>query len=63
MAGKRSFPPEKFLNKTILFDVFRVDEEKIMDEVIENLSSTNLELYIIPEPDTNSFTLRREDGK
>ena len=57
MAGKFSFSPEKILNKTILFDVSRVDEEKIMDEIIENLPSTN------DEPGTNSFSLRREDGK
>ena len=63
MAEKLSFPPGKVLNKTILFDVFRVVEEKIMDKIIENLPSTNSELYIIPEPGTNSFTLRREDGK
>ena len=63
MAGKLSFSPEKVLNKTIHFDVFRVDEEKIMDKIIENLPSTNSELYIIPEPGTNSFSLRRKDGK
>ena len=59
MVGKLSFSPKKVLNKTILFDIFRVDEEKI----IENLPSTSSELYVILEPGTNSFYLRREDGK
>ena len=58
MAGKFSFSPEKFLNKTILFD-----EEKIMDKIIKNLPSTNNDFYIIHEPGRNSFSLRREDGK
>lgn len=63
MEGKFSFLPEKILNKTILFNVSRVDEEKIMDKIIKNLPSTNDEFYIIHEPGTNSFSLRHEDGK
>ena len=63
MARKFSFSPEKILNKTILFDVSRVDEEKIMHKIIENLPSTNDDFYIIHEPGTNSFSLRRQDGK
>ena len=63
MAGKFSFSPEILLNKTILFDVSRVDEEKIMDKIIENLPFTNDDFYIIHEPGANSFSLRRGDGK
>ena len=63
MEGKFSFLPEKILNKTILFNVSRVDEEIIMDKIIKNLPSTNDEFYIIHEPGTNSFSLRHEDGK
>ena len=63
MEGKFSFLPDKILNKTILFNVSRVDEEKIMDKIIKNLPSTNDEFYIIHEPGTNSFSLRHEDGK
>ena len=50
MAEKFSFSPEKLLNKTILFDVSRVDEEKIMYKITENLPSSNDEFYIIHEP-------------
>ena len=62
-AGKFSLSPEKLLNKTILFDVLRVDEEKIMCKIIENLPSTDDDFYVIEEPDTDSFSLRLEDGK
>ena len=50
MAEKISFSPEKLINKTILFDVSRVDEEKIMYKITENLPSSNDEFYIIHEP-------------
>ena len=54
---------QKNISKTILFNVSRVDEEIIMDKIIENLPSTNDKFYIIHKPGTNSFSLRREDGK
>ena len=65
MEGKFSFQPEKIdtLIPQILFDTSRVDEETIMDKIIENLPSTNDEFYIIHEPETKSFSLRRQDGK
>ena len=63
MEGKFSFLPEKVLNKSIPFDVLRLDEETIMDKIIESLPSSNDEFYVIHEPETNSFSLRREDRK
>ena len=36
-----SFLPEKMLNKTILFDVFRVDEETIMEKLTCPLLTMN----------------------
>ena len=63
VQGKFSFSPEKFLNKTTLFDVLKVNEEQIMNKTIENLLTDNDEFYIVHEPGTNSFSLRREDGK
>ena len=62
-TGKCSFSPERLFDKTILFDASSVDEEKIMDKIIENRPSTNDDFYIIHEPGTNLFSLRREDGK
>ena len=63
MEGKFSFRPEKTLNKTIFFDISRVDEETIIDKIIEDLLSTNDEFYVNHEPGTNAFSLRREDRK
>ena len=34
-----------------------------MDKIIENLTTDNDEFYIVHESGTNSFSLRREDGK
>ena len=65
MEGKFSYPAEKILQKPILFDTSRVDEESIMDKIIENLLSTNDEFYMIHELGANSwnnlifFTARR----
>ena len=63
MEGNFSILPEKMLNKTIFFDVLKVDQETIMDKIIQNLPSANDESYIIHETGTNSFSLRRKDGK
>ena len=63
MSWKFSFSPEKVLNKTILFDVGRVDEEKIMEKIIENLPSTSDDFYNIHEWGTNSYSLRSKDRK
>ena len=63
MEGKFSFLPEKVLNKSMPFDVLKVDEETILDKIIENLPCTNDEFYVIHESGTNSFSLRREDRK
>ena len=63
MERKFSFDTQKILNKTILFNKLRVDEELIMDRIIENLPTDNNKLYIMHEPGTKSFSLKREDGK
>ena len=63
MEGKFSFSSDKFLNKTVLFHVSKVNEEKTIDKIIKNLPADNDELYIVHEPGTNAFSLRREDGK
>ena len=54
MQGKFSFSAEKILNKTILFDVSKVNGKQIMDKIIENLPTDNDEFYIAHEPGTNS---------
>ena len=63
MEGKFHFSPAKILNKTMLFDVSKINEERIIDKIIENISADNGELYIAHEAGSNSFSLKREDGK
>ena len=62
MDGQFDFSPEQFLNKTVLFDISKVNEGKIINRIIENLPKDNDELYIVHEPGTNAFSLRHEDG-
>ena len=63
MEGKFNFSPKKILNKTILFDVSKINQERIIDKIIENLPADNDELYIAHKSGSNSFSLKREDGK
>ena len=46
MSGKFSFDPKKILNKTLLFDTEKINENIIMDRIIEALPPANDELYI-----------------
>ena len=55
MEEKFQFSTEKLQNKTILFDVSKIDEERIIDKIIENLPADNDELYIAHEPGSNHF--------
>ena len=63
IEGKFDFSAKKLLNKTLLFDTSRVNEELIMKKRIENFPGGNNELYILHKPGINSFSLRREDGQ
>ena len=63
MEEQFNFSLEKILNKTILFDVSKNNEERIIDEIIETLPANNGELWIAHEPSSNSFSLKRENGK
>ena len=33
LSGKFSFSPQKILNKNILFDTSRINEEKVLDKI------------------------------
>ena len=61
--GKFSFDPKKILNKTLLFDTTKIDEEIIMDMIIRALTADNDDFYIEHPVGSNSFTLKREDGR
>ena len=54
---------QKILNRTLLFDTKKIDENIIMDRIVEALPPTNDEFYKEHPVDSNSFTLKREDGR
>ena len=53
MQGKFVSNPERFLNKAVLFDTSKVDKEKIIERILENIPGDNDDIYLY---------LRREDG-
>ena len=63
MNGKFSFDSTKILNSTLLFDNKKRDQEIIMDRIIQALPADNDEFYIEHPVGSNSFTLKREDGR
>ena len=61
---KFSFDPKKILNKVLLFDTKKIKEELIMDKIIQALNNPgNDEFYIEHPTGSNSFILKREDGR
>ena len=64
MRGEFGFNPEKILNKTLMFDTNKIDEEIIMDMMIDALNDkTNDEFYIDHPVGSDYFSLKREDGR
>ena len=63
MRRKFVFNSELFLNKTVLFDTLKVSKKKIVGKILERNPADNNDIYLIHEPGTNSFPLRREDGR
>ena len=63
MWGEFLFNLKKMLNKTLLFDTKKIDEEIIIDRIIEALQPINDEFYIEHPSGSNAFTLKREDGR
>ena len=61
MHGKFDFSFKNILNKTILFDTSKINQEEIMDKIIND--SLNDEYYIDHPEGSNSFILKREDGR
>ena len=60
---KLAFDPKKILNKTLLLDTSKIEEELIIDKIIQALPPDNDGFYIEHPEGSNSFTLKREDGR
>ena len=52
------------LNKTLIFDIKKIDDEIVMDMIIDALNDkTNDEFFIEHPVGSNYFTLKQEDGR
>ena len=58
VRGEFDFNPKKILNKTLLFDTKKINEEIIIGRIIEALPPTNDEFYIEHPVGSNAFTLK-----
>ena len=63
LNNKFDFSPNKILNKVLLFDTSRVDNETIMDKIINAQPKDNDDYYIEDPIDSNSFILRIDNGQ
>ena len=64
MRGEFDFNLKKILNKTLIFNTTKINEEIIMDKITEALNyKTNDEFYIEHTVGSNYFTLKQEDGR
>ena len=64
MRSECNFSPKKILNKTLIFDTKKINEEIKMGKITEALNDkTNNEFYIEHSPGSNYFTLKREHGR
>ena len=64
MRGEFDFSLKNVLNKTLVFDTSKINEEVITDKIIELINDPlNDEYYIDHLSGINSFTLKREDER
>lgn len=62
MRGEFNF--SKNINKTLLFDTSKINEEVIMDKIFKSLNDPLNDEYYIEHPDgTNAFTLKPRSGR
>ena len=63
LHNKFDFSPNKILNKVLLLDTSRVNNEIMMDKIINAQPKDNDDCYIEHPIDSNYIILRREDGQ
>ena len=62
MRGEFNFC--KNINKTLLFDTSKINEEVIMDKIFKSLNDPLNDEYYIEHPDgKNAFTLKPKSGR
>lgn len=62
MRGEFNF--SKNINKTLLFDTSKINEEVIMDKIFKSLNDPlNDEYYIEQTDGKNAFTLKPKSGR
>ena len=64
MLGEFSFSSKNILNKTLIFDTSKIDQEIVMDRITDAINDKNNdEFYNKHQPGSNYFALRKENGR
>ena len=64
MLAEFNFSSKNILNKTLIFDTSKIDQEIIMDRITDAINDKNNdEFYIKHQPGSNYFALRKENGR
>ena len=58
--GNLTLIPEEILNKPLLFDLKKTNEEKIFDSILEKIPGKNDNYYIEHREGTNPFRIRKD---
>ena len=64
MLGEFNFVPKNILNKTMISDTSKIEQEIKMERIIDAINDkTNDKFYIEHQVGSNYFTLRMENGR
>ena len=64
MLAEFNFSSKNILNKKLIFDTSKIDQEIIMDRITDAINDKNNdEFYIKHQPGSNYFALRKENGR
>ena len=64
MLAEFNFSSKNILNKKLIFDTSKIDQEIIMGRITDAINDKNNdEFYIKHQPGSNYFALRKENGR
>ena len=64
MLGEFNFSSKNILNKTLIFDTSKIDQEIVMDRITDAINDKNNdEFYNKHQPGSNYFALSKENGR